>query len=98
MQRRSEEFNYEQTVGGKKMQGYDVLMVYNTRMDRHLMCKPVKNPCKGLSQWVGENIANGEIGIEAAYGELLEEPHIPKGDMDFKYYLTDYYVEVYVGT
>ncbi|PEU14602.1 NUDIX domain-containing protein [Bacillus sp. AFS019443] len=85
------------------MQGYNVLMVYDKDMDKLLMCERLKNPYKGLSNLVGGKIENGESGIEAAYRELLEETNISKEDiilyhlMDFKYYLQDCYVEVYVG-
>ncbi|MCC5801818.1 NUDIX hydrolase [Rossellomorea vietnamensis] len=85
------------------MQGYNVLMVYNKDMDKLLMCERLKNPYKGLSNLVGGKIENGEAGIDAAYRELLEETNISNKDiilhhlMDFKYYLQNYYVEVYVG-
>ncbi|WP_102272110.1 NUDIX hydrolase [Cytobacillus massiliigabonensis] len=85
------------------MQGYNVLMVYNKDMDMLLMCERLKNPYKGLSNLVGGKIERGESGIDAAYRELLEETSISKEDiilhhlMDFKYYLQDCYVEVYVG-
>jgi 8-oxo-dGTP diphosphatase len=85
------------------MQGYNVLMVYNKDMDKLLMCERLKNPYKGLSNLVGGKIENGETGKEAAYRELLEETNISNEDiilhhlMDFKYYLQDCYVEVYVG-
>ncbi|SCC55216.1 NUDIX hydrolase [Bacillus wiedmannii] len=85
------------------MQGYNVLMVYNKDMDKLLMCERLKNPYKELSNLVGGKIENGESGIEAAYRELFEETNISKEDiilyhlMDFKYYLQDCYVEVYVG-
>ncbi|SCW44660.1 8-oxo-dGTP diphosphatase [Paenibacillus tianmuensis] len=85
------------------MQGYNVLMIYNKHMDRLLMCKRLKNPYKGLSNLVGGKIESGETGLEAAYRELFEETCISKEDvtlhhvMDFKYYLQNCYVEVYVG-
>lgn len=85
------------------MQGYNVLMIYNKEMDKLLMCKRLKDPYKGLSNLVGGKIENEETGIEAAYRELLEETNIAKADinfhhvMDFKYYLQNCYVEVYVG-
>ncbi|MCP3774290.1 NUDIX domain-containing protein [Paenibacillus sp. MZ04-78.2] len=46
---------------------------------------------------------SGETGLEAAYKELFEETCISKEDvtlhhlMDFRYYLQNCYVEVYVG-
>lgn len=85
------------------MQGYNVLMVYNTEMDKLLMCERLKDPYKGLSNLVGGKIEIGETGIEAAYRELLEETNISKEDinlhhlMDFTYHFQDCYVEVYVG-
>lgn len=85
------------------MQGYNVLMVYNKDMNQLLMCKRLKNPYKGLSNLVGGKIEIGESGIESAYRELYEETAISKEDiklhhlMDFKYYLQNCYVEVYVG-
>ncbi|MEA3319517.1 MAG: NUDIX domain-containing protein [Bacillota bacterium] len=85
------------------MQGYNVLMVYNNDMDKLLMCERLKNPYKGLSNLVGGKIEDGEKGIDAAYRELHEETNISSEDinlhhlMDFKYFLQDCYVEVYVG-
>jgi 8-oxo-dGTP diphosphatase len=85
------------------MQGYNVIMIYNKNMDQLLMCKRLNNPYKGLSNLVGGKIENDEVGIEAAYKELIEETGISKEDvklhhlMDFKYYLHKCYVEVYVG-
>lgn len=85
------------------MQGYNVLMIYNKDMNQLLMCKRLKNPYKGLSNLVGGKIEIGKSGMESAYRELSEETGILKGDvnlhhlMDFKYYLHNCYVEVYVG-
>ena len=85
------------------MQGYNLIVVYNEKMNNILMCKRTKNPYKGLSNFVGGKIELNEDGYEAAYRELFEETAISKNDivlsrlMDFKYYLDDCYVEVYVG-
>ncbi|WP_130859148.1 NUDIX hydrolase [Gracilibacillus phocaeensis] len=85
------------------MQGYNVLMIYNNDMNQLLMCERLKNPYKGLSNLVGGKIENGELSIESAYRELLEETGISKKDvilhhlMDFTYYLQNCYVEVYAG-
>ncbi|MBS4203618.1 NUDIX hydrolase [Lederbergia citrea] len=85
------------------MQGYNVLMIYNKDMNQLLMCKRLRDPYKGLSNLVGGKIEVGESGIESAYRELFEETSISKEDvnlhhlMDFKYYLQNCYVEVYVG-
>ncbi|XXM72486.1 NUDIX hydrolase [Lysinibacillus sphaericus] len=85
------------------MQGYNVLMIYNTEMDKLLMCERLKDPYKGLRNLVGGKIEDGETGLEAAYRELQEETFITNEDvtlhhlMDFTYYHQNCYVEVYVG-
>ncbi|TVY08930.1 NUDIX hydrolase [Paenibacillus cremeus] len=85
------------------MQGYNVLMIYNNELNQLLMCKRLKDPYKGLSNLVGGKIEPRESGIDAAYRELMEETSISKEDvtlvhlMDFKYYVQNCYVEVYVG-
>ncbi|MCJ7842834.1 NUDIX domain-containing protein [Lederbergia sp. NSJ-179] len=85
------------------MQGYNVLMIYSNDMKSLLMCKRLREPYKGLSNFVGGKIEDGETGMEAAYRELFEETSISKADvtlhhvMDFTYYFHHCYVEVYVG-
>jgi len=85
------------------MQGYNVILVYNEQSDKLLMCKRGKNPYKGLNNLVGGKIELGEDGLSGAYRELFEETNISKGDitlhhlMDFTYYFSDCYVEVYAG-
>ena len=85
------------------MKGYNVIVVFNKEADRMLMCKRVKNPYKGLSNFVGGKIEAGEDGMSAAYRELWEETSITKDDiklthlMDFTYHMAQEYVEVYVG-
>jgi len=85
------------------MQGYNVIMVYNKDLDRLLMCKRLRDPYKGLSNFVGGKIEAGESGMDSAYRELQEETGISREDitlhhlMDFTYYYHNCYVEVYVG-
>lgn len=85
------------------MQGLNIIAVYNEKTDKILMCKRRKDPYKGLSNFVGGKIEDGEDGISAAYRELEEETTITKEDivlthfMDFTYYMDDCYLEVYVG-
>lgn len=85
------------------MQGYNVILVYNIKADKLLMCKRKNNPYKGLNNLVGGKIEVGEDGLTSAYRELFEETGICKKDiklkhlMDFKYYFQNCYVEVYVG-
>ena len=63
------------------MQGFNVIAVYNVKADKILMCKRRKDPYKGLSNFVGGKIENGEDGISAAYRELEEETTITKEDI-----------------
>ena len=85
------------------MRGYNVIVVYNENADKILMCKRKKDPYKGLANFVGGKIEKNENGLDAAYRELEEETTITKDDimllhiMDFKYYIENYYLEVYVG-
>ena len=85
------------------MRGYNVKVVYNENADKILMCKRKKDPYKGLANFVGGKIEKNENGLDAAYRELEEETTITKDDimllhiMDFKYYIENYYLEVYVG-
>jgi 8-oxo-dGTP diphosphatase len=87
----------------KYMQGYNIIMVYNTATDKLLMCKRKKDPYMGLNNFVGGKIDPVEDGFSAAYRELYEETGISKGDielkhlMDYTYYFQKCYVEVYVG-
>ena len=66
-------------------------------------CVKEKNPYKVLANFVGGKIEKNENGLDAAYRELEEETTITKDDimllhiMDFKYYIENYYLEVYVG-
>ena len=85
------------------MQGYNCIAVYSADGERLLFCKRLKNPYKGLYNFVGGKIEKGEDGLTAAYRELQEETGITKEDiqlshmMDFVYYNQECYVEVYVG-
>ena len=58
------------------MQGYNIIVVFNESADKILMCKRIKNPYKGLSNFVGGKIEKGENGFDAAYRELEEETTI----------------------
>ena len=85
------------------MQGYNLIVVFNEAVDKMLMCMRKKDPYKGLANFVGGKIEQGEDGFAAAYRELEEEAAITKEDialthlMDFMYRLDSCYVEVYVG-
>lgn len=85
------------------MQGYNLIAVFSPDGEKVFMCKRVKNPYKGLLNFVGGKIEPNENGEAAAYRELFEETGITRGDislvhlMDFSYPLDPCYVEVYAG-
>lgn len=85
------------------MQGYNLIVVYNETADQILMCRRRKEPYKGLLNFVGGKIKPGEEGMPAAYRELQEETSITPNDitlthfLDFTYYISGYYMEIYVG-
>lgn len=85
------------------MRGYNLIVVFSENADKLLMCRRKKEPYKGLSNFVGGKVEQGEDGLHAAYRELKEETAITKEDitlshfMDFTYYMENCYVEVYAG-
>ncbi len=85
------------------MQGYNLIVVFSPDREKMLMCRRIKEPYKGLMNFVGGKIEPGESGFDAAYRELYEETEISRRDielvhlMDFSYPLDPCYVEVYAG-
>lgn len=85
------------------MQGYNLVAVFSPDGRKMLMCRRIKDPYKGLMNFVGGKIEPGESGEAAAYRELFEETGITVRDitlvhlMDFSYPLDPCYVEVYAG-
>ena len=82
---------------------YNLIVVYSSDREKLLMCRRLKEPYKGLSNFVGGKIEEGEDGLDAAYRELWEETSVTREQirlthlMDFYYALTPCRVEVYVG-
>ena len=85
------------------MQGYNLIVIFHPKDEKVLMCKRLKSPYLGLSNFVGGKIEPFEDSIDAAYRELFEETSITRDDvflthlMTFTYPLDPCYVEVYVG-
>ena len=85
------------------MRGYNVIAVFSPDRQSMLMCRRAKEPYKGLYNFVGGKIEQGEDGLSAAYRELYEETGIGNTDirlvhlMDFSYSLCGEYIEVYAG-
>ena len=85
------------------MKKLNVILVYNNKQDKILMCKREKEPYKGKYNLVGGKVESGEDELEAAYRELVEETGISREDitlihlMNFEYKIDDIELEVYIG-
>ena len=63
------------------MQGYNLIVVFDERRERVLLCRRRKEPYKGLLNFVGGKIEPGEEGLAAAYRELREETGLEAGQL-----------------
>ncbi len=62
----------------------NIVAVFSHDLNKLLFCKRSKEPYKGLLNFVGGHVENGEDGLTAAYRELFEETGIPKSMIDLK--------------
>lgn len=85
------------------MKKYNCIVVFSHDKTKLLFCKRVKEPFKGLYNFVGGKVERGEDSMSAAYRELYEETGILEKEiqlyhfMDFTYYFQDFILELYVG-
>lgn len=85
------------------MKHSNCIVVFNKEKDKLLFCKRMKEPYKGLYNFVGGKVEPGESSEAAAYRELLEETGITMQNiklyrlMDLTYYHIDFVLEIYVG-
>ncbi|MCI8387405.1 MAG: NUDIX hydrolase [Clostridiales bacterium] len=85
------------------MTGYNLVVVFNPDKKHVLLCKRIKNPYLGLSNFVGGHIEPSESCEDAAYRELFEETAITREMiklnqlMTFIYYNQSCYVDVWCG-
>lgn len=85
------------------MKRVNCIVVYNQKKEKLLFCKRMKDPYKGLYNFVGGKVEEGETGMESAYRELREETGITTEDiqlvhlMDFTYYVQEFILEIYFG-
>ncbi|MBQ9543664.1 MAG: NUDIX hydrolase [Clostridia bacterium] len=85
------------------MTSYNAIAVFSADAKLLLMCERKKDPYKGLLNFVGGKIEEGETGSEAAYRELFEETGIDKDKivlkpvMDLVYRCDGFYLEIYAG-
>ncbi len=79
------------------------IVVFSKNKKSVLFCKRTKEPYKGLYNFVGGKVEDGESSTGAAYRELQEETGISQKDiklyrmMDITYYHLNFVLELYVG-
>ena len=55
------------------MRKLNLVVVFNDKLEKALFCIRAKHPYKGLYNFVGGKIEDGESDEDAAYRELFEE-------------------------
>ena len=85
------------------MRKLNLIVVFNTNLDKVLFCIRAKEPYKGLYNFVGGKVEDNESNDDAAYRELLEETGISNEDielehfMDLNYFKYENNLQVYYG-
>ena len=85
------------------MRKLNLVVVFNEDLSKSLFCIRAKEPYKGLYNFVGGKVEEGETNDDAAYRELLEETGITKRDikldhfMDLNYFKYENNLQVYYG-
>lgn len=85
------------------MRKLNLIVVFNTDLEKVLFCIRAKEPYKGLYNFVGGKVENGETNDDAAYRELFEETGISREDiksdhfMDLNYFKYENNLQVYYG-
>lgn len=85
------------------MRKLNLIVVFDTDLEKVLFCIRAKEPYKGLYNFVGGKVEENETNDEAAYRELYEETGISNKDieldhfMDLNYFKYDNNLQVYYG-
>lgn len=85
------------------MKKLNLIVVFNVDLKKALFCIRAKEPYKGLYNFVGGKVEEGETNDEAAYRELFEETGISSKDiklehfMDLNYFKYENNLQVYYG-
>ena len=85
------------------MRKLNLIVVFNENLEKGLFCIRAKEPYKGLYNFVGGKVEEGETNDEAAYRELFEETGISHDDieldhfMDLNYFKYGNNLQVYYG-
>ena len=85
------------------MKKFNLIVVFDKKMEKALFCIRAKEPYKGMYNFVGGKVEEGEENDEAAYRELFEETGISATDiklehfMDLNYFKYENNIQVYYG-
>ena len=85
------------------MRKLNLIVVFSENLDNVLFCIRAKEPYKGLYNFVGGKVEEGETNDDAAYRELFEETGISRKDiklehfMDLNYFMYENNLQVYYG-
>ena len=85
------------------MKQYNVIVIFDKKMKKTLMCKRTKEPYIGMYNLVRGKIEKENDGLNEAYRELEEETNIKREDtnlvhfMNMEYVIFNKRIEVYYG-
>ena len=85
------------------MRKLNLIVVFNEKLEKVLFCIRAKEPYKGLYNFVGGKVEEGESNEEGAYRELFEETGISRNDikldyfMDINYFKYENNIQVFYG-
>ena len=85
------------------MRKLNLIVVFNKDLSDCLFCIRAKEPYKGMYNFVGGKVEEGESNDDAAYRELFEETGISNTDiklehfMDLNYFKYENNLQVYYG-
>ena len=69
------------------MRKLNLIVVFSENLEKVLFCIRAKEPYKGLYNFVGGKVEEGESNEEAAYRELFEETGISNKDIELDYFM-----------
>ena len=72
---------------GETMKKCNLIVVFNKTLDKVLFCIRAKEPYKGMYNFVGGKVEEGESDNDAAYRELFEETGITKNDIELEHFM-----------
>lgn len=85
------------------MRDFNLIVIFNKDLDKALFCIRAKDPYKGMYNFVGGKVEEGEESLHAAYRELFEETGISSNDIELDYFMDISYfkynnnLQVYYG-